>query len=36
VRSEDMFWVDPSGKLVRLSEKLPQNAEEVEATMSRR
>jgi Xaa-Pro aminopeptidase len=36
VRIEDMFWVDPDGKLVQLSAKLPQEAEAVEKTMSSR
>ncbi len=34
VRIEDMFWVDPDGKLVRLTAKLPQTAEDVERTMA--
>ena len=34
VRIEDMFWVDPNGKLVQLSAKLPQTAEDVERTMA--
>jgi len=34
VRIEDMFWVDPEGKLVRLTAKLPQTAEEVEQAMA--
>jgi len=34
VRIEDMFYVDPSGKLVRMTESLPQTAEEIERLMS--
>jgi Xaa-Pro aminopeptidase len=34
VRIEDMFWVGPDGKLVRLTAKLPQTADEVERTMA--
>jgi len=34
VRIEDIFWVDPSGKLVRLSEALPHTADEVEKAMA--
>ena len=34
VRIEDMFWVDPSGKLVRLTARLPQTVEDVERTMA--
>ena len=34
VRIEDMFWVDADGKLVRLTAKLPQTAEEVERAMA--
>ncbi len=33
VRIEDIFWVDPSGKLVMLSQGLPRTAAEVEASM---
>ncbi len=33
VRIEDIFWVDPSGKLVMLSQGLPRTAEEVESAM---
>ncbi|MBZ5646137.1 MAG: Xaa-Pro peptidase family protein [Acidobacteriia bacterium] len=36
VRIEDMFWVDENGKLVRLTAKLPQAADEVEKTMAGR
>ena len=36
VRIEDMYWVDENGKLVRLTAKLPQTAEEVERTMAAR
>jgi len=34
VRIEDMFYVDNSGKLIRLTESLPQTADEVEKLMS--
>jgi Xaa-Pro aminopeptidase len=34
VRIEDMFWVDPSGKLVKLSGSLPSTADEVERAMA--
>ncbi len=34
VRIEDMFWVGPDGKLVRLTAKLPQTADDVERTMA--
>ncbi len=34
VRVEDMFWVNPEGKLVRMTAKLPQSAEEVERMMA--
>jgi len=34
IRIEDMFWVDPNGKLVRLTQNLPRTAEEVEQTMA--
>lgn len=34
VRIEDLFWVDPNGKLVRLTEGLPRTAEEVEKAMA--
>lgn len=33
IRVEDIFWVDPSGKLVMLSQGLPRTAEEVENAM---
>ena len=33
VRIEDVFYVDPSGKLINLSEALPRTADEVEKTM---
>ena len=36
VRIEDIFWVDPNGKLVRLTEALPRTADEVEKAMSGR
>ena len=36
VRIEDMFWVDDNGKLVQLTAKLPQAADEVEKAMSAR
>lgn len=35
VRIEDIFWVDPAGKLVNLSAQLPRSAEEVEAEMAK-
>jgi len=35
VRIEDMFYVDPGGKLVMLTQALPHTAEEVEKTMSK-
>jgi len=34
VRIEDMFWVDPSGKLVKLSADVPSAANDVEHVMS--
>ena len=34
VRIEDIFWVDPDGKLVRLSASLPRTADEVERAMT--
>ena len=34
VRIEDMFYVDKDGKLVRLTESLPQSADEIEKLMS--
>jgi Xaa-Pro aminopeptidase len=34
VRIEDDYWVDPSGKLVKLSAALPSNAEDVEKLMA--
>ena len=34
VRIEDMFYVDPSGTLIRLTAGLPRTAEEVEAAMA--
>jgi Xaa-Pro aminopeptidase len=34
VRIEDMFYVDPNGKLIRLTESLPQAPEEIEGLMS--
>jgi Xaa-Pro aminopeptidase len=36
VRIEDMFYVDKDGKLIRLTESLPQTADEIERIMSRR
>jgi len=36
VRIEDMFYVDPSGKLIQLTASLPRNAEDVERTMARK
>ena len=33
-RIEDIFWVDPSGKLVMLSQGLPRTADEVETSMA--
>jgi Xaa-Pro aminopeptidase len=36
VRIEDMFYVDKDGKLVRLTESLPQTADEIERLMSRK
>jgi Xaa-Pro aminopeptidase len=35
VRIEDIFWVDPNGKLVRLTEALPHTADEVEKAMAK-
>jgi Xaa-Pro aminopeptidase len=35
VRIEDMFYVDKDGKLIRLTESLPQSPDEVERIMSR-
>ena len=34
VRVEDLFWIDPQGKLVRLTEGLPRTAAEVEKAMA--
>jgi len=34
VRIEDMFYVDNDGKLIRLTESLPQTADEIERLMS--
>ena len=34
VRIEDMFYVDSDGKLIRLTESLPQTADEIERLMS--
>ena len=34
VRIEDVFWIDPAGKLVRLTEGLPRTVEEVERAMA--
>ena len=36
VRIEDMFWIDPEGRLVNLTEDLPRTADEVEAMMAAR
>jgi Xaa-Pro aminopeptidase len=36
VRIEDMFYVDNSGKLIRLTESLPQTPDEIERLMSRK
>ena len=36
VRIEDLFWVDPNGKLVNLTGALPHTADEVEAAMAGR
>lgn len=36
VRIEDLFWVDPAGHLVRLTEALPRTADEVERAMQAR
>jgi Xaa-Pro aminopeptidase len=35
VRIEDMFYVDPNGKLVMLTQALPHTAEEVESAMAK-
>src|SRR5216683_5148577 len=35
VRIEDMFYVDKDGKLIRLTESLPQSPDEIERIMSR-
>jgi Xaa-Pro aminopeptidase len=35
VRIEDMFYVDKDGRLIRLTEALPQSADEIETLMSR-
>jgi Xaa-Pro aminopeptidase len=34
VRIEDMFYVDNSGKLIRLTESLPQTPDEIEKLMA--
>ena len=34
VRIEDMFYVEKDGKLVRMTESLPQTVEEIERLMS--
>jgi Xaa-Pro aminopeptidase len=34
VRIEDIFWVDPSGKLIKLSADLPTSANDVERLMT--
>ena len=36
VRIEDMFYVDKEGKLIRLTESLPQTTDEIERLMSRK
>ena len=36
VRIEDIFYVDPSGKLIDLTAALPHTAEEVEHAMASR
>jgi Xaa-Pro aminopeptidase len=36
VRIEDMYYVDPSGKLIELTEELPHTADEVEHAMAAR
>jgi Xaa-Pro aminopeptidase len=36
VRIEDMFLVENDGKLVRLSQDLPQSADEIERLMSQK
>jgi Xaa-Pro aminopeptidase len=36
VRIEDMFYVDPNGKLINFTEALPHTADDVERAMSRR
>ena len=36
VRVEDMFWVDPNGRLVQLTARLPQDPDAVEKAMSAR
>lgn len=36
VRIEDIFYVDPNGKLINLTESLPHTAEDVERTMAGR
>ena len=36
VRIEDMFYVDTEGKLVRLTDSLPQSADEIEALMAQK
>ena len=33
VRIEDMYWVDPTGKLVKLTAELPSTADEIERAM---
>ena len=35
VRIEDMYYVDKDGKLIRLTEALPQTPDEIERLMSR-
>jgi Xaa-Pro aminopeptidase len=34
VRIEDMFYVDSSGRLIRLTESLPQTPDEIEQLMA--
>jgi len=35
VRIEDMYYVDSNGKLIRLTESLPQTVDEIEKLMSK-
>lgn len=34
VRIEDMYWVDPNGKLVKMTANLPSSVEDIERTMA--